>query len=179
RIFQAQDQIVQSYIAKSGGKILDLPQDLAENLKCEMLGAETSPMIFGFKGNFYCVGYYGPLNLLPKYYQDFKENALKIGFDAKDISFYANTIARFHGQSTYYELEIYFDSSDRKSVEMLRTLHARTVTNLLETGIYGWFRPYAGVIEPTLERIGNFTEYWKKLQNLIDPNGIMNPGKVF
>ncbi len=179
RIFQAQDQIVQSYIAKSGGKILDLPQDLADNLKCEMLGAETSPMIFGFKGNFYCVGYYGPLNLLPKYYQDFKENALKIGFDAKDISFYANTIARFHGQSTYYELEIYFDSSDRKSVEMLRTLHARTVTNLLETGIYGWFRPYAGVIEPTLERIGNFTEYWKKLQNLIDPNGIMNPGKVF
>ncbi len=179
KVFQAQDEIVRSYIDESGGKILDLPDKLVDNLKCEMLGAETSSMIFGFKGNFYCVGYYGPLKFLSKYYNDFKQNALDIGFSIEDISYYANTIARFHGQSTYYELEIYFDSSDKKSVEMLRALHARTVENLLDTGIYGWFRPYAGVIEPTLERIGNFADYWKKLQQLIDPNGIMNPGKLF
>jgi FAD/FMN-containing dehydrogenase len=179
KVFQAQDELVRGYIDKSGGEILDLPRELADNLKCEMLGAETSPMIFGFKGNFYCVGYYGPLKLLSKYYKDFKQNALEMGFEEADISFYANTIARFHGQSTYYELEIYFDSYDKESVEKLRALHAKTVENLLNTGIYGWFRPYAGVIEPTLERIGNFADYWKRLQALIDPKGIMNPGKLF
>ncbi len=178
-IFDAQKKIVERYIKDSGGKILDLPAELADNLKCEMLGAETSPMIFGFKGNFYCVGYYGPLKLLPKYYNDFKANALKVGLLPQDISFYANTVGRFHGQSTYYELEIYYSSSDEEAVRRLRELHAVTVKNLLDTGIYGWFRPYAGVIEPTLERIGEFAKFWKDVQHLVDPKGIMNPGKLF
>ncbi|HID28215.1 MAG TPA: FAD-binding oxidoreductase [Methanosarcinales archaeon] len=179
-IFKAKDSLLKKYIKESGGKLLDeIPKELATNLKCELLGAETSSMVFGLEGNYYCIGFYGPLTLTPTYYKSFKKITKEVGIPEKYVHFYLNAIARFHGQACYNELDIFYDSSDKEFVEKLKKLHSKLTLKLLEIGIYGWFRPYAGVIQPTLERLGYFAEFWKKLQDLVDPNHIMNPGKLW
>ena len=43
--------------------------------------------------------------------------------------------------------------------------------------IYSWFRPYATVLDVTLEKAGETGWLLHKIKDLFDPNGIMNPGK--
>jgi len=88
-------------------------------------------------------------------------------------------IYSFHGQLCYFELDVFYDGSDPGFGEKLRNYNDKQFHRLLELGIYGWFRLYAGIIEPTAERIGYLAEVWNKFLHVLDPNEIMNRGELF
>ncbi len=181
-IFEAKDRLMREYMKESHGKVLDLPSEFGTTFRHESLGgAEKSCMVFGLqgKGNYHCIGFYGPLKLAARYYEAHEKTALEVGIPANNVHFYLDPISSFHGQLCYFELDIFYDGSDPEFGAKLRSYNDKQFHKLLDIGIYGWFRPYAGIIEPTVERIGYLSEVWKKFLKVIDPNGIMNRGKLF
>lgn len=179
-IFQAKDRLVKDYIKRSGGVLLDIPEKLRRNFREETLaGSEKSCMVFGLKGNYHCIGIYGPLTHVPAYWELHKRAAADAGIPEDHVFFYVNTIGRFHGQLCYVELDIFYDGADPDLGRKIREYNRIQFPRLLDAGIYGWFRPYAGIIEPTIDRIGYIAEFWKKCMEFADPNHIMNPGKLF
>ena len=117
--------------------------------------------------------------MAPTYYELHRKTAREVGIPEDYVYFYVNPIARFHGQLCYVELDIFYDGSDFDLAEKLKEYNKRQMKNLLDVGIYGWFRPYAGIIEPSIERAGYLTELWKRFNEVIDPKHIMNPGKIW
>jgi len=179
-IFEAKDKLVREYIKESGGEVLEFPEEFKRTFEEESLGgAEKSCMVFGLRGNYHCIGIYGPLTHVPAYWELHKRAAADAGIPEDHVFFYVNTIGRFHGQLCYVELDIFYDGADPDLGRKIREYNRIQFPRLLDTGIYGWFRPYAGIIEPTIDRIGYIAEFWKKCMEFADPNHIMNPGKLF
>ncbi|MCW3141329.1 MAG: FAD-binding oxidoreductase [Methanophagales archaeon] len=179
-IFEAKDNLVREYVKDAGGELLDFPEEFKRTFEDESLGgAEKSCMVFGLRGNYHCIGLYGPLTLAAKYYELHEKTALEVGIPKDHVHFYLDPIYSFHGQLCYFELDIFYDGSDPGFGAKLRSYNNKQFHKLLDLGIYGWFRPYAGIIEPTVERIGYLSEVWKKFLKVLDPNEIMNRGKLF
>ncbi|NQE05649.1 D-lactate dehydrogenase (acceptor) [ANME-1 cluster archaeon GoMg1] len=181
-IYEAKDKLVRAYMKECGGQVLELPAEFARTFEDECLGgAEKSCMVFGIKGrgNYHCIGLYGPLTLAAEYYEVHEKTALEVGIPQDHIHFYIDPIYSFHGQLCYFELDVFYDGSDEEFGDKLRNYNEKQFHRLLDLGIYGWFRPYAGIIEPTAERIGYLAEVWKKFLHVLDPNEIMNRGKLF
>ncbi|GAB6286833.1 MAG: hypothetical protein STSR0009_30360 [Methanoregula sp.] len=179
-IFQAKNTLVRKYIDESGGTLLDIPATLSTHFREETLaGSEKSCMVFGLRGNYHCIGIYGPLTHVPEYWELHKKTASDVGIPDDHVYFYVNPLGRFHGQLCYIELDIFYDGSDAEMGRKIREYNNMQFPRLLDTGIYGWFRPYAGIIEPTLDRIGYQAELWKRFMEVADPNHIMNRGKLF
>ena len=179
-IFEAKDKLVQEYITESGGTVLEFPEEFKRTFEEESLGgAEKSCMVFGLRGNYHCIGLYGPLTLAAEYYEVHEKTALEVGIPQDHIHFYINPIYSFHGQLCYFELDIFYDGGDLGFGEKLRNYNEKQFHRLLDLGIYGWFRPYAGIIGPTADRIGYLADVWKKYLRILDPNEIMNRGKLF
>jgi len=179
-IFQAKKKLVEEDIRKSAGELLDIPASFCKHFREETLaGSEKSCMVFGLRGNYHCIGIYGPLTHVPAYWELHKKTAADVGIPDDHVYFYVNPIGRFHGQLCYVELDIFYDGSDAGMGRKIREYNNMQFPRLLDAGIYGWFRPYAGIIEPTIERIGYQAELWKRCMEIADPNHIMNPGKLF
>jgi FAD/FMN-containing dehydrogenase len=179
-IFEAKDGLFRKYLKESGGEVLGFPAEFEKNLLDETLGgAEKSCMVFGLRGNYHCIGFYGPLELASKYYELHEATASEAGIPEEYLHFYLNPIHSFHGQLCYIELDIFYDGSNLEFGEKLRDYNKKQFQRLLDLGIYGWFRPYAGIIEPTIARIGYLAEVWKKFLRVLDPEEIMNRGKLF
>ncbi len=179
-IFEAKNRLVRAYIKESCGKVIDVRDEFKRTFEAESLGgAECSCMVFGIRGNYHCIGLYGPLTLAKKYYEVHERTAIEVGIPRDHVHYYLDPIYSFHGQLCYVELDIFYDGSDPEFGAKLREYNRIQFQRLLELGIYGWFRPYAGIIEPTAERIGYLADVWKKFLRILDPNEIMNRGKLF
>ncbi|MFX0132810.1 MAG: FAD-binding oxidoreductase [Candidatus Hodarchaeota archaeon] len=139
--------------------------------------------IFGFlrEGSYHALAFLGPLYQYPKYVPMMKELGVKAGYEAKNVDLLNAPIAGFWGQACYFEAEVPYTSADPKSVEMVKNFHYAVLKKLItkEYHIYGWFRPFLNPMKLIINQLGTYGEIWHKIMRLIDPNEIMNPGKVF
>jgi hypothetical protein len=131
------------------------------------------------RGYYHCFAFYGPLNRAVEYKDMFEDTAEEYGFNPEvDSSFIAFPTAPWHGQQTYFEGEILtIDPTIPDQRKSIVEYSNRCVEKLLDIGFYGWFRPYADVLDFTLERWGTTGEFLKKLKLMVDPSNIMNPGR--
>jgi hypothetical protein len=126
-------------------------------------------------GYYHALAFYGPLNRYREYNEMFKKIAEKHGLDPEGAILGGIPTAPWNGQLTYLERSVLIDP--KENIEGLRGYTAECVQNLLDMGIYGWFRPYADTLDATMERWGTTGEFLKKIKMLVDPNTIMNPGR--
>lgn len=131
------------------------------------------------RGNYYALAWWGAMNKTVDYYFE----GLKVweGLGIKEeLSFVAIPAFSYHGQSCYYEYESYWDATNIEETEKIRKFTKTMYNKLLDIGIYCWFRPYPGIVESTFPKLkGALPKLWLEIKKLLDPNDIMNPGKVF
>lgn len=160
-----------------GGK---RPMPVPENFAKEF----TYPRnILGFlrQGSYHALAYWGPLYQYPKYVKMMKEIGVQAGYEEKNVDLLASPVAGFWGQACYYEAEVPYTSANSKSIEMVKAFHYEVLKALIteEYHIYGWFRPFLQPMQLIVDQLGTYGEVWRAITKLIDPNEIMNPGKVF
>ncbi|MFX0136694.1 MAG: FAD-binding oxidoreductase [Candidatus Hodarchaeota archaeon] len=133
-------------------------------------------------GYYFALAFFHPLKTGPELFKIFKDVGEDNGFDRDIVSFVSTPTAtganNWSGQCTYSEGELFVDQTEPGMMDRLRKFSTDSIQRILDGKlIYSWFRPYAQVLEITLDRAGATGLFLRKLKNLIDPNNIMNPGK--
>lgn len=137
--------------------------------------------VLGFlrDGSYHALAFWGSLDKYPAYVNMLRDNAEKAGYRREQADLIAAPVAGFWGQGCYYEAEVPYDASSDKSVEMVKDFHYASLKDLIKIGIYGWFRPFLNPMKLVIDDMGEYARLMKEIHTLIDPNEIMNPGKVF
>lgn len=169
---EADEKAVRKLIKKSGGTFLPMSPEREEEMIKDQIWERTT--VLGWKkGSMYGCSFYGIMKLVPKYYEATYKISLKYGFD--EFHYEGVPVAPFHGQLAYNDPTILWDPGNPNEIEKIRKVHKEIMKALLDIGIYGWFRPFPGVVDAT--KLGKYGELWMEIKKLIDPNNIMNPGK--
>ena len=169
---ETDEKAVKELVEESEGVVLPITTEMEEGMIKDHIWERTS--VRGWKkGSLYGCSFYGVMKLAPKYYEACHAISEKYGFD--EFHYEAVPVAPFHGQLAYNDPCVAWDSGNPEEVERIRKLHKELMKALLDIGIYGWFRPFPGVVDAG--QLGKYGELWRKIKKLIDPNDIMNPGK--
>jgi len=133
-------------------------------------------------GYYFALAFFHPMKNGAEIFKVFEDIGEKHGFE-KDIVSFVSTPTKsgpnnWSGQLTYSEGELFIDQTEPGAIENLRAFSKECIDTLLNGKyIYSWFRPYATVLDATLEKCGETGWLLRKIKDLLDPNGIMNPGK--
>lgn len=158
-----------------GGEILPM----GKAVKDELRAARRIYKWFRL-GNYYALAWWGPLNRSVDYFFKSLETWQKLGIP-EELSMVALPVYPYQGQCCYFELDSFWDATNKEVTEKIKEFTKRMYDKLVdEVGIYCWFRPYPGVVETTFPKLkGVMPELWWNIKKLLDPNNIMNPGKIF
>ncbi len=133
-------------------------------------------------GYYFALAFFHPMKNGAEIFKVFEDIGEKHGFE-KDIVSFVSTPTKsgpnnWSGQLTYSEGELFIDQTEPGAIENLRGFSKECIETLLNGKyIYSWFRPYATVLDATLEKSGETGWLLRNIKDLLDPNGIMNPGK--
>ena len=114
-------------------------------------------------------------NRLPELVKVMHEAADRHGYPVSDMGMYLQP--RVQGTGYHCEFNLFFDPSDREGVDNLKRLSGYAVQSLMDKGAF-FSRPYGNWADMAYERDTETTAALRKIKGIVDPNNIMNPGKL-
>jgi len=128
-----------------------------------------------YKGSCHDVFFHTTLNRVPEFTKSICGVASKYGYPSKDIGFYLQPIER--GRIAYCQYGFHCDPHDHKEVARIRDLYLEVSELVLTMG--GLFTtPYGAWADMVYSRAATYTSVMKIVKNALDPQNIMNPGKL-
>jgi FAD/FMN-containing dehydrogenase len=101
--------------------------------------------------------------------------AEKAGYPASDLGVYIQPVAQ--GTGYHCEFNLFYDSHNPSEQNRIRQLSSRATGSLMAMGAF-FSRPYGENAGTILNRDAATVAVLNKLKNIVDPNRIMNPGKI-
>jgi FAD/FMN-containing dehydrogenase len=99
----------------------------------------------------------------------------KAGYPASDIGVYIQPLVQ--GTSCHCEFNLFYDPENASEVERVKELSASAVKNLMAKGAF-FSRPYGESARMIVNRDAASVVALGKIKKILDPNNIMNPGKL-
>jgi len=128
-----------------------------------------------YKGACRDVFFHTTMNRVPEFNNTMETLSYKHGYSNNDISFYLQPIEQ--GRICYCQYGFHFDPDGDAEAEKVHRLYleaSETVTNM--GGIFT--TPYGPQAEMVYSRAAAFPRVMRVVKNAVDPNNIMNPGKL-
>ncbi len=99
----------------------------------------------------------------------------KHNYPESEVGFFILPIER--GQAVYYEPSFHRDPDNEKDTERTQKLWFEVAEEMLNNGAY-YERPYGPLAAMTYTRATTYRSILKRIKKIVDPNNIMNPGKL-
>jgi len=130
---------------------------------------------FGYKGSCHGLMFHARPDTVPALQAAISEVANKYHYPTADIGGYLLPIER--GRTIYCEYDLHCSLEDPADSERVKKLFEEVSKLLVDRGAF-FDRPYGPWAEIMYGRAGTYTEYLKRVKTQLDPNNIMNPGKL-
>ena len=99
----------------------------------------------------------------------------KAGYPAPEMGIYVQPIVQ--GANFHCEFNLFYDPGNLTELNRVKGLSVQATKNLMALGAY-FSRPYGENAGMIFNRDAATVSVLSKLKNIVDPNNIMNPGKV-
>jgi FAD/FMN-containing dehydrogenase len=130
---------------------------------------------FRYKGSCHDIFFHTTLNRVAEFTKAVNEVSAKHGYPTKEIGFYLQPIE--YGRACFCQYGFHCDPNDAKDVERVRGLYLEASERAM--GMGGLFvTPYGPWADMVYRRTSSFTAVMKVVKQNLDPNNIMNPGKL-
>jgi len=103
------------------------------------------------------------------------ELANKSGYPASDMGIYLQPIVQ--GANCHCEFNLFYDPKNQSELNRVKELSAKAVTSLMATGAF-FSRPYDNSARMIVNRDAAYVEALNRVKEILDPNKVMNPGKL-
>jgi len=130
---------------------------------------------FRYKGSCHDIFFLTTLNRVPEFTRIMGEVAVKYGYATRDIGFYLQPIER--GRICYCQYGFHCNPNDAKDKEKVRRLYLEASEQVIRLG--GLFTtPYGPWADMVYSRTAVYTATMKVVKDALDPDNILNPGKL-
>jgi len=103
------------------------------------------------------------------------DEANAIGYPISEMGIYLQPIVQ--GTNCHVEFNLFYDPENREESARVKELSERVVTSLMAKGAF-FSRPYGTSTGTIINRDAATVTALKKVKSVLDPNCIMNPGKL-
>ncbi|MBN1571415.1 MAG: FAD-binding oxidoreductase [Acidobacteria bacterium] len=101
--------------------------------------------------------------------------AKNVGYATSDLGMYIQPVVQ--GTGYHCEFNLFYDPENLNERNRIQVLSTQATKNLMAIGAF-FSRPYGESAGMILNRDAATVAVFNKLKNIVDPNNIMNPGKV-
>jgi len=130
---------------------------------------------FCFRGSVHALSFKSPLKRIPEFEALIHTIAAEHNYPHSDIGIYLLPLER--GRAVHCECDLHCDLSDQRESEQVKQLWLTLSEALIDKGAL-FDRPYGAWADMIYARTGTYTTKLKELKKELDPNNIMNPGKL-
>jgi FAD/FMN-containing dehydrogenase len=128
-----------------------------------------------YKGSARDIFFSTPLDQAPRFLATMLTAAGSHKYPAADVGVYLQP--QHQGVTYHCEFSLPFDPADKASTAQLRELYTDASTRLIQGGAY-FSRPYGEWARPVYNRDGQSTSALRAVKKILDPNNVLNPGKL-
>ncbi len=130
---------------------------------------------FNYKGSVHDLNFMSPLKKVADMEATIKNVCLSGNYACDAIGGYLLPMER--GRGIHCEFDLHCDILNGEDRERVRDTWLKASEALLNRGAY-FSRPYGAWAEMMYRRSGNYTRTLQEIKSEVDPNGVMNPGKL-
>jgi len=130
---------------------------------------------FGYKGSCHGLMFHARPDWVAELEAAVYGVAYEYQYPTSDIGGYLLPIER--GRTIYCEYDLHCNLDDPQESQWVKELFEEVSQVLVDNGAF-FDRPYGPWAKIMYSQAGTYTEYLKKLKRQLDPNNIMNPGKL-
>jgi hypothetical protein len=128
-----------------------------------------------YKGACQDIFFHTTMDKVPELTKVINQLAAKFEYPRKDVGFYLQPLERCH--VAHCEYNFYYDPENPKEVQDIESLYGEAVESLSNIGAL-FTRPYGQAADIIYSKSAAYTMALKKVKNILDPNDILNPGKI-
>jgi hypothetical protein len=130
---------------------------------------------FRLKGGCWDLMLLTPLDKAPRWISTVRQVAAECGYPLDDMGIYLQPKQR--GRAYHLEFNFPVDRGNAGERTKVKELIHQAAKRLLSDGAF-LYRPYGSLAEMVFSRTGNLHESIKKIKGILDPNNVMNPGRL-
>jgi len=149
--------------------------DAAGRMQMEMLCPWGILKKFNYQGEVHDLTFKAPLDAVPGLVAALSEIAGTCGYPAADIGGYVLPLER--GRGAHCEMDLHVCPDNTSAREHIKDLWLKASMELMNRGAY-FDRPYGAWADMVYNRATHYTLKLREIKAELDPNNIMNPGKL-
>jgi FAD/FMN-containing dehydrogenase len=127
------------------------------------------------KGSCYDIFCLATYDKLPELIKVMNETAEEYGYPINDMGIYLQPIVQ--GTGYHCEFNLFLDPTNPEEADRVRKLSVYAIQSLMNKGAF-FSRPYGTWVDMVYEKDPATVASLRKIKGVLDPNNIMNPGKL-
>ena len=130
---------------------------------------------YGYRGSCHPIMFSSPPDRVAEFHMTVSQAVQEFTYPPEDVGIYILPMER--ARAFYCSYDLHCNPNDPSESLQVSNFFERLSEVLVRDGAF-FDRPYGSWASMVYSRMGNYSEYLRKIKTELDPNNIMNPGKL-